>query len=69
MLVQLMTVKLQPHGKNATVRWQYGLDALELDFRQKQEILSSLQCADWLSGQHSPPFNEYSSFSSPKYSK
>jgi hypothetical protein len=68
MLVQLMTVKLQPYSKYVTVRWQYGLDDLELDFRQGQENLSSLQCADWLSGPHSPPFNKYSSFSSPRYS-
>jgi len=32
MLVQLMTVKLQPYGKHVIVRCQYGLNDLELDF-------------------------------------
>jgi hypothetical protein len=50
MLVQLMTVKLHTCSKHVIVRWQYGLDDLELDFWQGQENLSSLQCADWLSG-------------------
>ena len=54
-LVQLMTVKLQTYGKHIIVSWQYGLDDLELDFGQGQENLSSLQCADWLSGPPKPP--------------
>jgi hypothetical protein len=54
MLVQLMTVKLQQYGEHITVRWLYGLDDLELDFQQEQENLSSLQCADWLSGAPAP---------------
>jgi len=50
MLVQFLTVKLQTYGKHIIVRWQYVQDDLELDFWHGQENLSSLQCADWLSG-------------------
>jgi len=54
MRVQLMTVKLQTYGKQLIVKWQYGLDDLELYFRQEQQNLSSLQCADRLSGPPKP---------------
>jgi hypothetical protein len=69
MLVQLIRVKLQTHGKHVIVRWQYGLDDLELGFWQGQENLCSLQCADWLSEPPSLLFNKYISFLSPRYGK
>ena len=62
MLVQLIRVKLQTFRKHVIVRWQYGLDDLELGFWQGQENFHSLQCADWPSGLPSLLFNKYSSF-------